>query len=457
VSLTGRVVVRSLVVVALVIGGVAVLTYQLVRVSGRADVDRLLREEAALLGDQLDAELPTAAGLDGVLSPPEAARAARQALAVRPSSSRHVSLLTVGDVRLQSAGGPADVAALIRGSDAPVLDPGRIRSLDTAAGPVRVLDVAVVDEAGVSAVTVTVAAPLTPTRETAAAVLRRAAVAGSIGIACGAVALWLVVRQALRPLGEVSAAAKAIAPSDLAARVPVPATGDEVAELATELNEMLVRIEAADTNRSRYLAAISHEVRTPLAVAEGHLELLGTPDAAVVRNELERLRRVLDDLMAVARGGDDIDVRSEPVFLPDLFDAVRTRLDALPYAGAVTVAAAPPIVLLGDQARIEQCLANLVANAVDHNPPGTHVTVAARGDDSTIALAVTDTGTGIDDDVLPHAFEPFVTTRPAGRGRTSGLGLSVVRALTEAQGGTARIEGGPTGTTATITFPRAAS
>ncbi|PDP85589.1 two-component sensor histidine kinase [Glycomyces fuscus] len=454
-SLTGRVVLRSLLVMALVIGGVALLTYELVRVSGLADIDRLLREESALVGDALGGRLPAAAGLDGVVSGPEAERAARQALAVRPSGARHVTLVTVNGVRLQSTGGPSRVAGLMRGGDSPEPEPGTIRTLDTDAGPLRVLDTRVVDDAGDVLAVVTVAAPLDSTRDTAAAVLLWAGTAGAIGVVGGGVVLWLVVRRTLLPVREVSDAAKAISPADLATRVPVPSTRDEIAELATEINQMLTRIEQADSNRRRYLAAISHEVRTPLSVAEGHLELLGTAEAAVVRSELDRLRRVLEDLMAVARGGDEIDVRVEAVFLPDLFHDVRSRLDALPHADAVTLEEPPPDVLLGDQSRLEQCLANLTANAVDHNPAGTRATVAARVGGDTITLTVADDGPGIGAEVLPHVFEPFVTTRTTGSGRTSGLGLAVVRSLVEAQGGEVGIDSGPSGTVVTITLPRA--
>lgn len=456
-SLTGRVVLRSLAVMALVIGGVAVLTYEMVRMSGRTDIDGLLQDEAVQVGAALDDQLAAAVGPDGVVSGPEAERAARQALANHPSGSRHVALVTVNGARLQSAGGPPRVATLMRGSDAPPSEPGAIRSHDATGGPVRVLDAAVLDRSGNGVATVTVAAPLTPATDTAATVLRGAALAGAIGLAGGGLVLWLVVRRTLRPVREVSAAAKAISPADLASRVPVPATADEIAELATELNQMLARIEQGDISRRRYLAAISHEVRTPLAVAEGHLELLGTADATIVRHELDRLRRVLEDLTDVARGRDEIDVRLELVFLPDLFTSVQARLDALPYADAVTVEPPPPDVLLGDQARLEQCLANLIANAVDHNPPGTQVTVSARSGDDDIVLTVGDDGPGIDPELLPHLFEPFVNTRATGSSRTSGLGLAVVRALVDAQHGQVGIDSEPTGTTATITLPRATS
>lgn len=455
-SLTGRVVLRSLAVMALVIGGVAALTYEMVRMSGRADVDSMLQDEAAQVGAALGDQLTAAVGPEGVASGPEAERAARQALAIHPSGSRHVSLVTVNGTRLQSAGGPSRVATLLRGSDAPPAEAGTIRSLDTGSGLVRVLDASVLDRSGADVATVTVAAPLDPATDTAATVLRGAALAGALGVAGGGVVLWLVVRRTLRPVRDVSAAAQAISPADLTSRVPVPATGDEIAELATELNQMLDRIEQGDISRRRYLAAISHEVRTPLAVAEGHLELLDGADAAVVRDELDRLRRVLEDLTDIARGRDEIDVRRELVFLPDLFTAVRARLDALPYAAAVTVEPPPPDVLLGDQARLEQCLAHLIANAVDHNPPDTRATVGARrGEDDTIVLTVADDGRGIEPELLAHLFEPFVNTRAIGSSRTSGLGLAVVRALVDAQHGRIGIDSGPAGTTATITLPRA--
>ncbi|MFW5418458.1 HAMP domain-containing histidine kinase [Nocardiopsis sp. CNT-189] len=454
-SLGGRVLLRSLLVMLVVIGGVALLTYELVRVSGRGDVDRLLREEAGLIGTALGERLPAAAGLDGVVSGPEAERAVRQALAVHPSGARHVSLVTVDGVRLQSTGGPSPVAALMRGGGAPPAEPGTIRTLDTGAGPVRLLDTEVTDGSGTRVAVVTVAAPLDQTRDAAATVLLWAGLAGAVGVAGGGVLLWLVVRRTLRPVREVSSAAQAVSPTDLAARVPVPDTRDEIAELATELNQMLARIEEADADRRRYLAVISHEVRTPLAVAEGHLELLGGPEAAVVRTELDRLRRVLEDLMAVARGGDEIDARREPVFLPDLFDEVRARLEALPHASSVTVHDPPPEVLLGDQARLEQCLANLVDNAIAHNPPGTAAEVSARLEGGEVALAVSDDGPGIDREVLAHVFEPFVTTRSDGSGRIAGLGLAIVRSLVTAQGGRVGIDSGPGGTTVTALLPRA--
>ena len=206
-SLTRRLVLRALMVMVLVVGGVTALTHELVLVSGRNDVDDLLREESALLSDTLGDQLPAAAGLDGMVSGPEAERAAQRALSIRPSGPRHVSLVHVDGVRLQSTGGPAEVAGLMRGDDAPVSAPGVARTVDTDVGRVRVLDTPVTDAADEKIAVITVAAPLDTVQDTAATVLLFTAVAGGIGIGGGGVALWLVVRRTLAPVRKVSAAA----------------------------------------------------------------------------------------------------------------------------------------------------------------------------------------------------------------------------------------------------------
>jgi two-component system OmpR family sensor kinase len=462
VRLTARIVLLATAVMALVLGGVALLTYELVGVADRDDVDRLLRDEATAVVNAFADEARTLDGLDEVLSPPELAQAAQFALTIHPSSARHVVTITLADRRLQSAGGPSGLATLARSVDRPPIRAGELRSVDTAAGPVRVLDVGVVDADGSNLATVTTLASLDEARDTANSVLRLAIVASVIGLVIGALLLALVMRRALRGLRQVSAATAGVTSDELGARVPVPSSDDEVAELAREINSMLERIDAADSTRRRYLAAISHEVRTPLAVAEGHLELLATSSddpevtaaSLTVRGELERLRRVLDDLMAVARGHDQVDVRLGPVFLPDLFESSAERIAALGFVDRVVIEEAPPVVILADQARVEQCIANLVDNAIIHNHADTAVTLSARAGEHVVELVVADNGGGIDPSIRDRVVEPFVTTRSTGDQRSTGLGLAVVDSLTRAQDGVLAIETGPGGTTMTISLPR---
>jgi two-component system OmpR family sensor kinase len=458
-TLTTRVVVRALAVMALALGGVCLLTYQLVLVSGRDDVDRLVRDVADEIASTLSAQAAVAAGLDGSLTGPEAERAARATLATQPSSSRHMAMISLPDVRLQATGGPTEVAALLRGSGAPPVEPGRLRTVDSAVGPIRALDVEVIDPNQSTLAVVSVLAPLDASRQAAADALWRSALAAVLALIVGGVVLTIVVRRALGPLRELSAAANAITPDALTDRIQVPDSGDEVEQLARELNEMLDRIDADDQTRRRYLAAISHEVRTPLTVAEGHLELLeqGHDDpaavAGTVRQELDRLRRVLDDLLSVARGGEQAAIRLGPVFLPELFTAVANRVDALGWSNRVTIEPPPAAAFTGDQARIEQCIANLVQNAIDHNPPTTQVTVTGTVVGGNVAITVSDDGHGIDPELRHRVREPFVTSKTSGHGRTSGLGLAVVDALTTAQGGELRLDSKPTGTTATLLHP----
>jgi signal transduction histidine kinase len=459
VKITTRIVVRSLVVMALALGTVSLLTYEFVRVSGREDLDRFLDRESDQLIDGLLDAASDSAGADGVLSPPEAIRAARAALTVHPSGPQHVSAITVDNTRLQASGGPPEVAALLRGDSPPPQQPGRLHTIDTDVGPLRALDIAVTDSEGTPVAVVTLLAPLDPSRYAATNAFTRTVVAGVIALVLGGGLLTLVVRRSLRPLRDLSTAAAAITPDTLAARVPVPESDDEVSQLARELNEMLERIDDDDRTRRRYLAAVSHEVRTPLTVAEGHLELLEnsqidpTTAAATVRHELDRLRRVLDDLLSVARGAGDIDIRPGPIFLPDLFAALGTRIEALGIANRVRIEQPPTAAFTGDQARIEQSVANLINNAIDHNPPTTNVVISATTTSDTVSIAVADDGNGIDPSVLPHVREPFVTTRTTGHHRSSGLGLTVVDSLTVAQHGTLDLASGPHGTTATLTYP----
>ena len=96
---------------------------------------------------------------------------------------------------------------------------------------------------------------------------------------------------------------------------------------------------------------------------------------------------------------------------------------------------------------------NLISNAIDHNPPDVVVDVATEVDEGTVALTVTDDGSGVDPDLLPHVFEPFVTTRSGPAGGLVGLGLPIVRSLVKAQGGRVAMDSGPEGSSVRILLP----
>jgi len=463
-TLTVRVVVRSLIVMALVLTAVAVLIFEIVTVWGRSETDRIARDEADRLVAIFSTKVEEFAEAGDGFNEASLVTEARQALASYAGGPLHLATISVGDSRLRSDIGPASLIALANSGRLPEPEPGLLRTVASDAGSLRTVDVPVQDTSGNTLAIVSVLVPQGETRAATRIVLFGSIGAGLVGLVIGSIALPLVVRRSLKPLKEVTQAVEDISLADLSARVPVPETGDEVAELATEFNRMIERIADDEETRRRYLAAISHEVRTPLAIAEGHLEMwetLGPAEgqsasdmARTVQRELERLRRVLDDLLAVARGADDLAVRSEPVFLPDVIDAVRSRITGLGHAD-IEIQAPPPDVVLGDQARIEQTLLNLLKNAVEHNPEGTRVVLATRVEGDQIVFSVSDNGAGIPSDLLPRVFEPFVSSRDASADRIAGLGLAVVQSLTRAQGGSANLDSGAWGTRVEIRLPRA--
>jgi signal transduction histidine kinase len=451
VRLSTRLALVAVVVLGLTLAAVALLTYQLVRVSGRQSVDAALRRELAALVTGLRDELPAGrAPTTADLGP-----AAERYLALHPGSDQHMTVIEVGGNRLTTREGPSDLAPLVRGDRLPAGEPGRLRTVDTPAGPVRVLASAV-EADGRAVGTATIIGSLDDARSDASSARARVAAAGAAGLVVGGGALILVTRRALRPVAQLADAARATGGDDLSRRVPEPDRSDELGVLAHEFNRMLDRMAADADGRQRLLAAISHELRTPLAVARGHLEVFDGTDpaelAAVLNAELDRMTRIVADLSTVAGGEGGYDVQVVPVFVPDVIDDLRARLPGLGL-DEVTVGPAPPVVVAADQDRLAQSLLNLVLNATVHTPEGTQVQVTATAGDGSVVLAVRDDGPGIDPSVRDRVFEPFVTTRPRrGEGRSTGLGLAVVKTLTEAQGGTVDLTTGDRGTTVALRF-----
>jgi len=449
-------------VLAVTLTVVAVLSAQIVRVSGRRAVDRELRDELTTLAT----DLPPLLGESGPPTDEQLRNAARQYLALHPGSTRHLTVLTVAGASYSNRTGPEELLELRDEGELPTGGVGVLRTVDTSEGPVRVLSAPLVvrgREVGVA----TVLGPLREVRDDASATLSRIAAAGAVGLVLGGIALVVVNRRAVRPLTALAAAARTTGGDDLSARVPEPARRDEVGDLAREFNRMLDRLSDDAEHRRRLVSAVSHELRTPLAVARGHLEVFDAlvgPDsgpvdgeavarlAGVLRGEIDRLTRIAADLEAVVRGEAGGDVTLGPVFVPDVFDELRDRLAGL-GATAVRFATPPPVVVEADEHRLAQALLNLVSNALVHTPPGTSVTVDAVAEDHQLRLTVTDDGPGVDPAVRDRAFEPFVTTRADGSSPGQGLGLAVVRQLVEAQHGTVSLESGPGGTTATIRLP----
>ncbi|MEV6083436.1 sensor histidine kinase [Streptomyces parvulus] len=259
---------------------------------------------------------------------------------------------------------------------------------------------------------------------------------------------WLVTRRALRPVEGIRREMAAITASeDLARRVPVPGTHDEVARLASTTNETLAALEASVERQRRFVADASHELRSPIAslrtqleVAAAHPELLDL-DGAV--EDTVRLQRLAADLLLLARldaGERPADARVDLAALAREEAAGRAGVSVREEGGetgAVTVA--------GSRGQLGRVLANLLDNAQRHARSA--VVVSVRRDGGLAVVGVADDGDGVPEADRERIFERFVRLDDA-RSRDdggAGLGLAIARDVAVRHGGTLTVHGGPAG------------
>ena len=283
---------------------------------------------------------------------------------------------------------------------------------------------------------VVVGAPTRDLQETLASLHLFVLVSGVIAAALAALAVALLLRRALRPLGRLAAAAAEIERTgDSRRRLPEPDSADEIGQLASTLNAMLGSLERAREAERRFLADASHELRTPLTALRGNVAYLArrgaTPElVADLAHDAERLARLADDLLVVSR--------EEAEGAPDEI----VRLDELAAAAlddGIDVLAPEPVPVRGDRAALERALANLVENARRHGPESGRVAITAERADGLARVSVRDEGPGLEPDDAERAFERFWRGRQDGPG--SGLGLAIVRAIAERHGGRAYAQG----------------
>ena len=282
-------------------------------------------------------------------------------------------------------------------------------------------------------------------------------VLGSILLISSAVA-WIAAGEVLRPLRLLSETARSISESDLSARIPVEGD-DEIAVLAETFNDMLDRLEGAFETQRRFVDDASHELRTPITVIRGQLELLGDDpedrEATIrlVTGELDRMSRIVEDLLVLAKAEQPDFVQPHPIDLAEFVDELSVKAGAL-SPRPVSVAAADHAVVVGDRQRLTQALMNLVRNAVEHTPESAQVAIGARVNGSITRLWVSDTGPGISATDRKRLFDRFAR---GSHGRRStggaGLGLSIVKAIAEGHAGSVEVESGDQGTTFTIVIP----
>ncbi len=302
-------------------------------------------------------------------------------------------------------------------------------------------------------------------------------VAGGVMLGVLALVTVWVVRLGVRPIKRMTATATAIAGGDLSHRAEPSHPGTEAADLADALNTMLGRIETAFEERAasearlrRFVADASHELRTPVTAIRGYADLYrhgglrqpGELDPAMRRVEQEAVRmgRLVDDLALLARLDQGRPLDAAPVDLALLAADAARDAGAMAPERAVTLDAAEPVLVTGDDHRLRQVVGNLVANALVHTPPDAAVRISAARQNGHGRLEVADDGPGMAPQVAGQAFERFWRADPA-RARSrggSGLGLAIAKAIVEAHHGSVALRTAPgRGTTVTVDLPLAST
>ena len=272
---------------------------------------------------------------------------------------------------------------------------------------------------------------------------------------------WLAIRRAFVPLTEVEETAAAIAAGDLSRRVPDHPASTEVGRLTSSLNGMLAQIENAFRSREaseqrtrRFAADASHELRTPLASIRGFAELyrqgaVREPEDVArtmgrIEDESRRMGTLVEDLLLLARLDEQRPARTDPVDLAVLAgDATHDARGLAPdrtvrLEGLLPGRGPEAAVVIGDENRLRQVVANLVGNAARHTPAGTPIEVAVGSEDGRAVLEVRDHGPGLPPEHAVKIFERFYrvdASRARVQGGGSGLGLSIVTAVVTAHGG----------------------
>jgi two-component system, OmpR family, sensor kinase len=258
----------------------------------------------------------------------------------------------------------------------------------------------------------------------------------------------------MEPIAQLTAAAREVERSrDPAVRIPRPDSEDEVAELARTLESMLAALgearsetEATLTRQREFVADASHELRTPLTSVLANLELLAEytegeahEAAASALRSSRRMRRLVADLLLLARADAGRVTAHEPVDVSSVVTDAAAELEPVAGDHEISIAAPPGMVIDGARDELHRLILNLMENALRHTDPGTAVEAQVERRDGYIVLAVEDDGPGIPDELRDKVFERFYRGS-SDRGGSSGLGLSIVRAVAESHNGTVGLE-----------------
>lgn len=311
-------------------------------------------------------------------------------------------------------------------------------------GEVRLLTRKVVLPGGVSA-TIRVGQPLAPVDEALEGLSQTFVVVGIVSLLLAAGAGWLLANTATRPMRRMAGVAEGVDAGDLAARMPIEEThDDEVRLLAQSFNGMLDRVESAFQRQQNFVADASHDLRTPLTIIKGQLEVLGrNPDpsreevlrvTALVEAASRRMERLIDDLLILAQAESGSGGPVEPISLGPL---VRAEVEAFRETNdrdfEIRIRSEQKV--RADHETMARAVSNLLSNAVKSTGPGGKIWVSVSEAGARVVLAVEDDGPGVPGEMRARVFDRFSRLDESRTSSGSGLGLAIVKAVAESQGG----------------------
>jgi heavy metal sensor kinase len=436
--------------------------YLALRVTLYDNMDDVLRSSAALVADTLevDAQGRLSAGSEQPLqwsSPTEGEHFWR----VMDLSAQMVAQAGVHDMGNVSVD-PATIAAALAGRDV-------VQTIWVEENPVRVYTVPVTHEGQIIGL-VQEGISLEDVYQILAAFRWILLLALPVILALASIGGLFLAGRALRPVDQITGAARSISAHDLSQRLNLDLPDDELGRLARTFDAMIARLDAAFRRQRRFTADASHELRTPLTIIKGDLSLaLAHPrDAgyyhrvlAEVDEEVDHMSRLVERLLSLARtDADGVTLHQQTVdlgvILTDLIEQTRPMAEAKGLT--LTAQIAPDLTASVDPDAVTQVVLNLLDNAIKYTPSG-RVRLSAhrtRSDRGEIRIAISDSGPGIPVEHLPHIFDRFYRVDRA-RGRElggAGLGLAIARELACAHGGDVTVHSVPgEGSTFTVHLP----
>jgi two-component system OmpR family sensor kinase len=362
------------------------------------------------------------------------------------------------DLLLETAPGNAEALAVAGGTS-------RFLDLSFSGVSYRAATVPVVSAEGTAVAVFEVALPTATTHDLAAQVLVSLLGVAAVVIFIGTALAVLAARTSLRPLTRAADTAARVTQSSLTQRIEYEGPHDEVGRMVDAINAMLDRLESAFGEQRRFTADASHELRTPLAVIAGHVEVLRdvemseaerAEELAVISDEVGRMGRLVDDLLALARLEADPRSERQPLDVETLLYEAAARGRALGDRH-IAVDAEPGLWVSGDPDQLNRALLNLVGNAVAHTAAGGAIRLTAGHTDGSVRISVADDGPGLKAEDMGRVFDRFYRAagpRP-GDGGGSGLGLAITRRLVQMHDGSITVANGPErGATFTVRLPR---